>query len=157
MIFSESFLSPLGQISVFSDGNDITEVRFGCCESEHGDEITEEAVRQLREYFEGERTEFSLPLSPKGTPFQKRVWSALTEVEYGTVRTYKDIAQAIGSPGACRAVGGANGKNPIVIIIPCHRIVASGGKPGGYSAGLDKKLYLLELENKYAKKGRYPQ
>ncbi|HOB21123.1 MAG TPA: methylated-DNA--[protein]-cysteine S-methyltransferase [Candidatus Atribacteria bacterium] len=109
-------------------------------------ELLRQAGRQLKEYFSGTRKAFDLPLEPAGTPFQQRVWKALKDIPYGEVRTYKDIATAIGDPKACRAVGMANNKNPIAIIIPCHRVIGSNGKLIGYGGGLHIKQYLLELE-----------
>jgi methylated-DNA-[protein]-cysteine S-methyltransferase len=105
------------------------------------------AAVQLREYFAGRRREFDLPLAPVGTDFQLRVWRALCEIPYGTLRNYADIARAIGQPGAARAVGQAAGCNPLPIVIPCHRVIASDGTIGGYSGGLDIKHRLLALEN----------
>lgn len=103
---------------------------------------------QLREYFDGKRKIFDLPLKPEGTEFQLKDWNALREIPYGETRSYKDIAFAIGNPKACRAVGTANHNNPISIIIPCHRVIGSDGSLTGYGGGLDKKTYLLELEQK---------
>lgn len=105
-----------------------------------------EALRQLREYFAGLRQDFDLPLAPAGTAFQQRVWRALQEIPYGTVVSYADIARRIGQPTASRAVGAANGANPLPIVIPCHRVVASSGQLGGYGGGLDRKQLLLDLE-----------
>ena len=104
------------------------------------------AAIQLLEYFNGTRKTFSLPLDLKGTSFQKKVWVALQEIPYGSTVTYKDIAEHIGCPKGCRAVGQANGRNPVPIVIPCHRVLAADGKLGGYSCGLDKKTALLRLE-----------
>lgn len=101
---------------------------------------------QLDEYFRGERSIFTIPLYFEGTTFQKQVWQALLEIPYGEVRSYKEIAEAIGSSKACRAVGGANNKNPITIICPCHRVIGKSGKLVGYGGGLDKKVFLLRLE-----------
>ena len=103
---------------------------------------------QLDEYFRGERKTFDLPLAPKGTDFQKKVWNALQEIPYGETRTYGEIAAAVGNPKAARAVGMANNKNPIGIIIPCHRVVGANGKLVGYAGGMDKKEWLLQLERK---------
>ena len=103
---------------------------------------------QLDEYFRGERKTFDLPLAPKGTDFQKKVWNALQEIPYGETRTYGEIAAAVGNPKAARAVGMANHKNPIGIIIPCHRVVGADGKLVGYAGGMDKKEWLLQLERK---------
>lgn len=108
--------------------------------------LLREAGSQLRAYFEGRLRIFDLPLVPEGTAFQQRVWQQLSGIPYGETRTYRDIAQALGKPGAARAVGQANGKNPLPILIPCHRVVAAGGVLGGYSSGLWRKRVLLKLE-----------
>jgi methylated-DNA-[protein]-cysteine S-methyltransferase len=105
-------------------------------------------LTQLDEYFQGMRTTFTLSLEFYGTPFQKRVWGALQQIPYGEVCSYKDIAVAIHSPKAVRAVGGANNKNPIPIIVPCHRVIGTNGQLVGYGGGLDKKEQLLALEQK---------
>ena len=105
-----------------------------------------EVARQLHEYFAGERTEFDLPLDPEGTRFQKDVWNALLEIPYGQRRSYSDVARRIGRPDAVRAVGAANGANPIAVVIPCHRVVGRDGTLTGYGAGLPVKRYLLDLE-----------
>jgi AraC family transcriptional regulator of adaptative response/methylated-DNA-[protein]-cysteine methyltransferase len=102
--------------------------------------------RQLDEYFEGKRMSFDIPLAYPGTDFQRKVWQALQDIPYGQTRSYGEIAWTIGKPSAARAVGGANGSNRIAIIIPCHRVIAAGGGPGGYGGGLWRKLRLLELE-----------
>jgi methylated-DNA-[protein]-cysteine S-methyltransferase len=114
----------------------------------------DEAVRQLRDYFAGERWRFDLPLDFNGTPFQMRVWRALLQVPYGETRSYRHIAESIGAPAAVRAVGAANGANPIAIVVPCHRIIGSSGKLTGYGGGLPNKKLLLELEAKYAWRSR---
>ena len=108
--------------------------------------LLQSACLQLEEYFSGSRKAFSLPLSPKGTAFQQRVWQGLLTIPYGESITYAQLAQIIGNPAACRAVGGANGKNPLPILIPCHRVIAAGGRLGGYSCGLERKILLLNLE-----------
>ena len=107
-----------------------------------------EAVRRIREYFSGGRKEFELELAPAGTPFQRRVWAEILKIPYGQTRTYGQIAEAVGKPSAARAVGMACGRNPIWIAVPCHRVVGFGGKLTGYAGGLDKKKYLLDLEQK---------
>src|SRR5574341_886470 len=107
--------------------------------------LIREAVRQLAAYFRGLLTEFDLPLDMRGTPFQRRVWDALLTIPYGATRTYADIARQIGSPTAFRAVGAANGANPVPIVVPCHRVIATGGGLGGFACGIDYKLRLLEL------------
>ena len=106
------------------------------------------AKNELEEYFEGKRKEFDLPLNQEGTEFQKKVWNALSKIPYGEKRTYKEIAKMIGNEKASRAVGMANNKNNIPIIIPCHRVIGSNGKLVGYALGLDMKQYLLDLESK---------
>lgn len=115
-------------------------------ENYHKNNIIDETIKQLDEYFKGERKTFSLPLSFEGTPFQKSVWKALMEIPYGETRSYKDIAIRIGNPKACRAVGMANNRNPIVLICPCHRVIGANGKLVGYGGGLDMKTFLLNLE-----------
>jgi methylated-DNA-[protein]-cysteine S-methyltransferase len=105
-----------------------------------------EAERQLGEYFAGQRREFSLPLDPSGTEFQRKVWSALLTIPFGSTRSYADVARQIGSPSAVRAVGAANARNPLSIVAPCHRVVGSTGKLTGFAGGLDNKAYLLALE-----------
>lgn len=108
--------------------------------------LTEEVCRQLDEYFAGTRTAFDFPLRLQGTPFQEKVWAALRDIPYGETRSYQQIAQAIGQPKACRAVGMANHRNPIYIVVPCHRVVGANGALTGYGGGLDMKKALLELE-----------
>jgi len=105
------------------------------------------AMRQLDEYFAGRRTEFDLALAPHGTPFQLEVWRSLRRIPYGATRTYAQIAREIGRPAATRAVGAANGANPIPIIIPCHRVIGSSGSLTGFGGGIDVKRRLLELES----------
>jgi methylated-DNA-[protein]-cysteine S-methyltransferase len=107
-----------------------------------------EAARQLGEYFAAVRTRFELPLALDGTPFQRRVWDALLQIPYGATRSYAELARGIGAPAAARAAGSANGANPIPIVVPCHRVIASGGGLGGYGGGLDRKQFLLALERR---------
>ncbi len=109
-------------------------------------ELTELVHGQLLEYFEGKRRQFSFGYTLHGTEFQKKVWQALCDIPYGEIRSYKDIAVAVGNPKACRAVGMANNKNPISIAVPCHRVIGAGGKLVGYGGGLDMKEFLLRLE-----------
>jgi methylated-DNA-[protein]-cysteine S-methyltransferase len=106
------------------------------------------AAEQLDEYFAGERTEFGLELELEGTDFQRRVWSALLTIPYGQTRSYGQIAEQIGAPSASRAVGLANGRNPISIIVPCHRVIGGNGKLTGYGGGIDRKRALLNLEKR---------
>jgi methylated-DNA-[protein]-cysteine S-methyltransferase len=113
-----------------------------------------EAERQLREYFAGERFVFDLELDPAGTPFQRAVWSAVAAIPYGETRSYRDIATAVGRPKGFRAMGQANGRNPLPIVIPCHRVINTGGALGGYGGGLDRKKDLLKLEQTHAHRHR---
>jgi methylated-DNA-[protein]-cysteine S-methyltransferase len=110
------------------------------------DPVVAEAIGQLREYFEGGRMRFDLPLDLRGTRFQRRVWEALLGIPYGETRSYAALAAEIGAPQAARAVGGANGANPVAIIVPCHRVIAAGGGLGGYGFGFERKRFLLDLE-----------
>lgn len=105
-----------------------------------------EVIKHLNAYFSGELKSFDLKLAPEGTEFQKSVWKALCEIPYGETQSYKDVAISVGKPKACRAVGLANNRNPIAIIIPCHRVIGSNGKLTGYASGLDVKEFLLKLE-----------
>lgn len=104
------------------------------------------AEKEIREYLAGKRKEFTFPIQSKGTDFQKRVWSALLEIPYGKTQSYGEIAEKIQSPKACRAVGGANNKNPLSIVVPCHRVIGKNGSLVGYGGGLDWKKRLLSLE-----------
>jgi methylated-DNA-[protein]-cysteine S-methyltransferase len=122
-------------------------VRFGA-ETAAGstDPLLLEAADQLSAYFGGELRDFDLPLAPRGTPFQLSVWDAVSAVPYGRTATYSEIAGAVGRPSACRAVGAANGRNPLPVIVPCHRIIGAAGGLTGYGGGLDRKRTLLDLE-----------
>jgi methylated-DNA-[protein]-cysteine S-methyltransferase len=108
------------------------------------------SIGQLGEYFAGERTTFDLALDPRGTPFELRVWRALLEIPYGTTTTYGELARALGTPRGARAVGLANGRNPLAIVVPCHRVIGSDGGLTGYGGGLDRKQALLALEGAWA-------
>ena len=127
----------------------LTELSFGAASADHSDhpERCRRVAEQVTEYFAGSRTHFEIDLAPAGTPFQRSVWRALTEIPFGSVVSYADIARRIGQPGAARAVGQANGANPIPIVIPCHRVIAADGTIGGYSGGLAIKRLLLDLEH----------
>ncbi|MCV7424300.1 methylated-DNA--[protein]-cysteine S-methyltransferase [Mycobacterium yunnanensis] len=116
---------------------------------EPDDALFSDVVAQLESYFAGERLEFDLPLDLVGTEFQRRVWAALLDIPYGETRSYGEIGRHIGSPGASRAVGLANGHNPISIIVPCHRVIGANGNLTGYGGGLPKKKHLLEMERNY--------
>ena len=144
--------SPVGKIEIIEENEKITELNIY---NEKKNNIIEkdtklllETQKQLKEYFEGKRTKFEIPLNPKGTEFMKKVWKELLKIPYGEVRTYKEIAEKVGNSKASRAVGMANNKNPIPIIIPCHRVIGSNNKLVGYALGLDMKKYLLDLERK---------
>jgi methylated-DNA-[protein]-cysteine S-methyltransferase len=164
------YQSPIGLLEIIGDEHHILSILFqnfepdegmemkgdeknsGSCLCEVAPEPIMKCVRQLDEYFAGTRKEFDLPLRPVGTPFQMKVWKALQKIKYGKTRSYKDIAGSIKNPNAVRAVGGANGKNPISIVIPCHRVITNDGKIGGYGGGLWRKEWLLDHESK-GKKG----
>lgn len=111
--------------------------------------LSSEVMNQLQQYFNGERYEFDLPLAPEGTSFQLEVWRALEKIPYGETISYLDLAKRIGKPAAVRAVGAANGANPLPIVIPCHRVIGHNGKLTGYGGGLEKKQYLLSMESLY--------
>ncbi|MFG3408739.1 methylated-DNA--[protein]-cysteine S-methyltransferase [Streptomyces sp. NPDC048142] len=115
-----------------------------------------EVIRQLTEYFAGERTDFDLPLNLAGTPFQRSVWAELLKIPYGETRTYGELAGELGRPGASRAVGLANGKNPVGIIVPCHRVIGASGSLTGYGGGLDRKQRLLAFESGGRQDGPQP-
>lgn len=139
----------IGIIAIEDDGEAIVRVFLNTRESptkKASSPLVEKAFRQLDEYLAGKRTEFDLPLRPAGTPFMESVWKALQNIPYGTTASYKDIAEAIGRPKACRAVGLANNRNPIAIFIPCHRVIGKNGSLTGYAGGLPMKEKLLKLE-----------
>jgi methylated-DNA-[protein]-cysteine S-methyltransferase len=146
--------SPVGILTIAGDGTTITHLRMedqahppaGRDRWEEDPAAFSDAVEQLQEYFAGERTTFDLRLGAEGTDFQRRVWRALAEIPYGETRSYGDIARAVGSPGASRAVGLANGRNPIGIVVPCHRVIGANGDLTGYGGGVDRKRRLLALE-----------
>lgn len=151
--------SPLGEIVLTSSGETLS----GVYTPEHPfyakakknvkkPEIFKQAIKQLDEYFAGKRTNFKLPLSSEGTEFQGRVWKALKEIPFGQTKSYGQIAKAIKKPKASRAVGLANSKNPICIIVPCHRVIGASGKLTGYAGGLKAKKWLLEHELKKSSK-----
>lgn len=141
-------------VTITADNGGITSVSFGSRllqSQENRNSCTDHASEQIREYLEGKRKVFDLPLNLKGTEFQQKVWSALTKIPYGETRSYKEIAEVIGNPRSCRAVGMANNRNPISIIIPCHRVIGSDGKLVGYGGGIEQKKRLLELEGVISK------
>ena len=139
--------SPIGPMTLVQEGEALARLDFDVpSQPEEATPLLLEACRQLREYFTGERKVFALPLAPAGTEFQKKVWAALRDIPWGETRSYGDIARAIGKPTACRAVGMANGRNPLPVFIPCHRVIGTNGSITGYSGGLEKKRFLLRLE-----------
>lgn len=146
-----TFESPLGPLLLEANDAALQRLLFletGKIELESSHHPTlQKAIRQLEEYFKGDRKLFDLPLQPEGTSFQQSVWKALQSIPFGQTRAYSQIAESIQKPGAKQAVGAANGKNPLPIIIPCHRVIGSNGNLVGYSGGIDKKRWLLEHEN----------
>ena len=138
--------SPLGDLTLFEEEGAIIALEWGAAEGTEETPLLKKALDQLDAYFIGERKSFELPLNPFGTAFQKRLWKALSDIPYGQTLSYGEMAHKIDS--GPRAIGGACGKNPIPIVIPCHRVLAAGGKMGGYSGmgELDTKQFLLRLE-----------
>ena len=144
--------SPIGILTLAEEGGFLTRLIYQqAVVTPHIVEKTpllRQAEGQLEAYFKGERKEFDLPLNPRGTEFQQRVWQALLQIPYGKTVTYGDITKQTANPKGCRAVGSANNKNPISIIIPCHRVIGTNGKLVGYGGGLNNKTFLLNLEAK---------
>jgi methylated-DNA-[protein]-cysteine S-methyltransferase len=146
--------SPLGELLLVGDGRALTRLDMAPHRVPQGDRRDPEAFAdveaQLRAYFAGELTEFDVSLAPAGTAFQLRVWAALLEIPYGQTASYGAIAAAVGRPDAVRAVGATNGRNPIAVIVPCHRVIGADGTLVGYGGGLARKRLLLELEAEHA-------
>ncbi len=148
--------TPIGTLLLASDGEYLQLLGFptGAMKRRHGsdweknDEPFKTVIKQLDEYFDGSRQDFDLPLRPQGTEFQRRVWQALQQIPYGGTWSYGELAKYVGNPKASRAVGAANGINPIPVIIPCHRVIGSNGKLTGFGGGLETKAFLLNLEAK---------
>jgi len=160
--FFSTFPSPVGRLTLVGEGDDVVglhfdkdplagTVRAGAVKD---DGRLRPAVEQLEEYFAGQRTVFDLSLVPPGTAFQKKVWAALVKIPYGATATYGQIARSVGRPDASRAVGGANHRNPIAIIIPCHRVIGADGSMTGYGGGLPRKRLPLDLETRVAAAGQ---
>ena len=147
--------SPLGSILLTADEDGLTGINFqdaeGAKKPPHGSVESavrfSEVERQISAYFRGELKEFKLGLSVRGTAFQRSVWSALRDIPYGETISYRELAARVGRPSACRAVGAANGRNPLPIVVPCHRVIGSNGKLTGYYGGTHLKEYLLNLES----------
>lgn len=153
--------SPLGQVLLACNAEGLTHINFqegndhviDVAEREadgwrRDDSQFDDAIRQLTEYFAEERSQFDLPLAPAGTPFQQKVWAELCRIPFGETITYGELAQRIGQPTAARAVGAANGKNPLPVIVPCHRVIGSSGTLTGYAGGIEIKAALLTIECK---------
>ena len=144
--------TPIGTLRLVSDGRHLVRVEFPGRHRVQADDVHDEdpvlqsSATQLREYFAGKRNHFELPLNGAGTDFQQAVWSALARIPFGELRSYGDIAREIGRPKAVRAVGAANGRNPLPIVVPCHRVIGSNGSLTGFAGGLDVKTKLLKLE-----------
>jgi methylated-DNA-[protein]-cysteine S-methyltransferase len=150
--------SPVGRLLLAGNEKELRHISFphgkGVLKPERSwalkEEPFREAIRQLRAYFAGALKEFDLPLAPQGTRFQRAVWQALRSIPYGATASYGEIARRIGKPKAVRAVGGANGRNPLPIVVPCHRVIGSDGSLTGFGGGLTTKQKLLDLERRYA-------
>lgn len=153
-----SMQSPIGKLHLVSDGTSLLSI--GLCGSKPAlkfknasqlNPVLKSAVDQLSEYFRGERVKFEIPLKPQGTDFQMKAWKTLSRIPYGKTISYREQAEKLGAKKAFRAVGSANGRNPLPIVIPCHRVVASNGTLGGYAGGLQMKARLLDLELSFSK------
>ena len=151
----EDMVSPLGPLTVLASDNGVHAIAFGSDRTEQAKinlpravnhPIINAAVEQLSMYFNEKLKIFDLPLNLRGTDFQKRVWKLLLEIPFGETRTYGDIARALGNAGASQAVGAANGKNPVAIIVPCHRVIGTSGHLTGYAGGIERKRFLLTHE-----------
>jgi methylated-DNA-[protein]-cysteine S-methyltransferase len=152
--------TPIGKLLLAGDQKGVHRITFPTKGNPHEAALPEpgwiestrgplkEAVRQLKEYFKGDRTEFDLPLAPEGTQFQKSVWRNLCDIPYGETISYGELARRVGNPKASRAVGAANGSNPLPIVVPCHRVIGSSGKMTGFGGGIPVKEALLALESK---------
>lgn len=151
---SYSFQSPIGFLTICEQDNQLTRLYLdnqdmGILQSrnfEYHSDFLHEVYHQLNEYFAGKRKIFDLPVDSKGTAFQKAVWRELQKIPYGETRSYEDIAVAIGNKKAVRAIGQANGRNPIMIVVPCHRVIRKNGDISGFACGVEAKRYLLNLE-----------
>lgn len=144
------FKTEFGEVYIEENGCAITKLNFTTNNKVKIEEtdLIRETIKQLEEYFRGERKIFNIPLEYKGTEFQLKVWEELKKIEYGETKSYKEIAEKIGIKKGARAVGGANNKNPILILIPCHRVISASGDLSGYAGGIKIKNKLLEMENK---------
>lgn len=153
------FTSPFGDIELASDGTALTGLRFFKASAESQSEpcpVLQLATEELDAFFKGELTQFSTPLRPKGTPFQQAVWQKLVQIPFGERVSYRDIATALGKPNASRAVGSANARNPIALMVPCHRVIKADGSLGGYAYGTSLKKQLLHWEQMVSARGMSP-
>jgi methylated-DNA-[protein]-cysteine S-methyltransferase len=142
-----SLETPIGPLRLSAEGDRLSRVEFAAsADARSSEPVLLEAEAQLRAYFAGALRRFDLPLAPRGTAFQLSVWDALLEIPYGATTSYSELAAAIGRPSACRAVGAANGRNPLAVIVPCHRVIGAAGSLTGYGGGLERKRMLLALE-----------
>lgn len=141
-----TFAGPAGPLMLVERDDALAELRFGADDGTEASPLLLRARTELEEYFAGRRREFDLPLAPHGTPFQQRVWQALRAIPYGSTCTYGELAAAVGNPRASRAVGMANHRNPLPILIPCHRVIGASGALTGYAGGLEWKRRLLAIE-----------
>ena len=157
-LYSGIYKSPVGPLYVYADDNNVRFIHFNASEGKaHRDEeglaaipkdtpLTKKVFKQFDEYFAGRRTSFDLPLDARGTPFQMKAWKALQSIPFGKTATYQDMAIKVKNPKAVRAIGGANNRNPICIVIPCHRVIGKSGDLVGFGGGLPKKVTLLKHE-----------
>ncbi len=151
MLFVQYYQSPIGYLKITASETALLKIEHATEQGENTENsITKQTQMQLEDYFAGKRKSFDIPLDLQGTDFQKQVWQALIQIPYGKTCSYKELAQAIEKPKAIRAVGGANNKNPVSIIVPCHRVIGANKKLVGYAGGLDRKEGLLALEQKYS-------
>lgn len=156
MTYSMQLETPIGPLTITATKKAVTAIRFGTqvpegstlCTGAEATPLLRKAAEEIGDYFAGSRRKFTLPLAPEGTPFQQKVWEALRTIPYGETRTYKQIAIQIGHNQSFRAVGMASNRNPIAIVVPCHRVIGYDGKLTGYAGGLDIKEQLLELEKR---------
>ena len=153
MLVTTLLNSPVGPLTLVASDTGLQELRWGDVRPADASDtpdhpVLQQAIMQLAEYFEGERTAFDVPLDMQGTPFQKSVWDLLLSIPYGETTTYGEMAQTLGDSRKARAVGLANGKNPVSIIVPCHRVIGSSGALTGFAGGLDTKAFLLRLERR---------
>jgi methylated-DNA-[protein]-cysteine S-methyltransferase len=167
-IYYDSVSSPIGKIWIASDRAGVRLVRFRLRKDDFlkelrglrrwhprpDQEFNRGVSEEIRAYFEGEVTRFSSPLQPVGSPFDMKVWEALQHIPLGETRSYEEIAQEVGNPKGCRAIGGANRRNPIPLLIPCHRVIRKDGRLGGYSSGTEIKAWLLRFEQKLTRGSR---